>query len=83
MGPTYGKTYGMHKTTVYLPEDVRAQLSQAADRLGQTEAELIRDALRSHLAALGGPAPRLPLFRSNQPCLADDVEGALAGFGER
>ena len=29
------------------------------------------------------PAPRLPLFRSGKPRLAERVEAALAGFGER
>jgi len=29
------------------------------------------------------PAPRLPLFRSNKPRLAERVDRALDGFGER
>ncbi len=49
---------------------------------GQSEAELIREALRA-ATTLGAPQrPRLPLFESGKPRLAERVEEALAGFGE-
>jgi plasmid stability protein len=74
--------YGMHKTTVYVPDDLKRALARAAAAKGQSEAELIRDALR--VATSGGvaPRPRLPLFASGKPRLAERLEDALASFGE-
>ncbi len=73
--------YGMQKTTVYLPDDLKRALEQAAASRGCSEAELIREAVR---ALTGGAArPRLPLFRSGQRGLAERVDQALKGFGER
>jgi hypothetical protein len=73
----------MHRTTVYLPESLRASLARAAKRLRLTEAEVLRQALQNHLATLLPPAPRLPLFRSGVPGLAERVDEELEGFGER
>lgn len=78
----YGIMYGMHKTTVYVPEDLKRALTRTAAAKGQSEAELIRQALRA-ATTLGAPQrPRLPLFESGKPRLAERVEEALAGFGE-
>ena len=46
------------------------------------EAELIREALRAVTAHSAPPRPRLPLFKSGKPRLAERVDEALAGFGE-
>lgn len=80
---TYGITYGMHRTTVYLPESLRASLARAAKRLRLSEAEVLRQALERHLSTLSPPAPRLPLFRSKARGLAERIDEALKGFGER
>lgn len=40
----------MHKTTVYLPDDIRRDLDGAARDTGRSQAELIRTALRTFLA---------------------------------
>lgn len=45
----------MHKTSLYLPERLKAALAARASRLGLSEAELVRRALEAELA--GGPAP--------------------------
>jgi Arc/MetJ-type ribon-helix-helix transcriptional regulator len=74
--------YGMHKTTVYIPEDLKRALGQVAARRGISEAELIREALRALTAEARPPKPRLPLFKSGKPQLAEEVDEALAGFGE-
>ena len=78
---TYGILYGMRRTTVYLPDDLKGELSRAARDEGRTEADLIREGverlLRDRL-----PEPRLPLFASGDPHLADNVDTLLAGFGE-
>ena len=74
--------YGMKKTTVYLPDDLKRALDQAAASRGGSVADLVREALRELVAATAPPKPRLPLFQSGQPDLAERVDEALAGFGE-
>ena len=71
----------MQKTTVYLPETLKRRLEQAANRHGQSEAELIRQAIERLLAEEARPRPRA-LFHSGDPTLARRVDEALAGFGE-
>jgi hypothetical protein len=73
----------VHKTTVYLPEDVKQQLARMATETGRSEAELIRQALVTLTTAAGRPRPRGSLFDSGTGGLADDVDEALAGLGER
>jgi plasmid stability protein len=75
--------YGMQKTTLYLPDELKAALSRAAASRGCSEAELLREALRDVVARTTAPQPRLPLFHSRKPRLAEQVDRALAGFGER
>ena len=72
----------MQKTTVYIPEDVKRALGQAAAVRGVSEAELIREALRALTAQAAHPRPRLPMFKSGKPRLAERVEEALSGFGQ-
>ena len=74
--------YGMQKTTVYIPEDVKRALGQVAAARGVSEAELIREALRTLTSKTTPPRPRLPLFKSGKPRLAERVDEALSGFGE-
>ena len=79
----YGMMYGMRKTTVYLPHDIKQALTQTAEARGVSEAELIREAIRNLTAVAAPPRPRLPLFKSGKPSLAERVDAALRGFGER
>ena len=75
--------YGMRRTTLYLPDDLKAAVERAAMAQGTSEAEVIRTALRAATAAYAHPAPRLPLFDSGDPTLAERVDELLAtGFGE-
>ena len=66
------------KTTVYLPDELKAGIEREARRLGISEAEVIRVALS---AALDRRPPRGALF-STAP-FADGADELLAGFGER
>jgi Arc/MetJ-type ribon-helix-helix transcriptional regulator len=75
--------YGMQKTTVYIPEDLKRALDEAARSRGESVAELIREALRALVASSAPPRPRIPLFRSDDPTLAERTDEALQGFGER
>ena len=75
--------YGMDKTTVYLPSKLKAALRRAALRRRVSEAELIREGVELVTARDEPRDPRLPLFDSEQPDLAEHVDEALVGFGER
>ena len=80
---TYVAIYGMKRTTLYLPADLKATVQRAATAQNTSEAEVIRSALRAATAPFAHPAPRLPLFDSGDPSLAERVDELLAGgFGE-
>jgi len=72
----------MKKTTVYLPEDLKSALGRIAAEKGRSEAELIREAVRELVKDSEPPRPRLPLFSSDDPTLAERVDEELRGFGE-
>jgi hypothetical protein len=69
----------MQKTTVYLPDDLKAAVTSEARRRGVAEAEVIRSAIA---LAVIRPKPRGALFASEAP-LADRVDELLVGFGDR
>ena len=72
----------MKKTTVYLPDDLKAALERTAAVQGRSEAELIREAVRKLTQDAEQPRPRLPLFSSGDPTLAERVgEELKKGFG--
>lgn len=73
--------YGMEKTTLYLPDDLKSAVKVAAAQRGVSEAEVIRDSIRQ---AVGGarPRPHGALFHGTRP-IARHTDEALAGFGER
>jgi len=68
----------MRKTTVYLPDELKAAMAREAERRGVSEAQFIRSALS---AAVSRPAPRPGLFVAEP--FAERVDELLTGFGER
>ncbi len=82
----YGIMYGMKKTTVYLPDELKTGLGRAAAEAHMSEAELIREAVRALIEARRPSTPTVPLFDSGDSTLASRVaerpEEELAGFGE-
>lgn len=80
---TYGTMGGMRKTTVYLPDDLKDALEQTAKASGRSEAELIREGIRLIAESAPAPPPRLALFDSGAPDLAERLDDYLEGFGER
>ena len=79
----YGMMYGMRRTTIYLPDELKAALERTASAQGTSEAEVIRSALVAATREQAYPKPRLPLFDSGDPALAERIDEALAsGFGE-
>ena len=75
--------YGMRRTTVYLPDELKAALARAAKARGKSEADLIREGVAQVTQEYEAPEPILPLFESDEPRLAEQVDDALHGFGER
>lgn len=75
--------YGMRRTTVYLTDNLTAALERTAQAQGKSKAEVIRGAIAAATSAEEHPSPRLPLFDSGDPTLAERVDAELAaGFGE-
>ena len=79
----YGIMYGVKRTTIYLPDGMKAAVEREASRRGVTEAEVIRTAVRDHLDEAPTPLREFPLF--DEPLgfdLAGRVDELLEGFGE-
>jgi hypothetical protein len=74
---------GMEKTTVYLPDELKRALRRAARSTGRSEAELIREGIGIVTGTHRIAEPRLPLFESGEPDLAERVDELLDGYGER
>ena len=79
----YGIMGGMEKTTVYLPDELKQALRRAARSTGRSEAELIREGIGLVTGTHRIAEPRLPLFESGSPDLAERADELLDGFGER
>ncbi|MGH2446130.1 MAG: ribbon-helix-helix protein, CopG family [Candidatus Limnocylindria bacterium] len=73
----------MEKTTVYLPEELKRALRRTASATGRSEADLIREGVGLVTGTHRVAEPRIPLFESGEPDLAERVDEALSGFGER
>jgi metal-responsive CopG/Arc/MetJ family transcriptional regulator len=71
----------VEKTTVYLPDELKAHVKRAARLRGVSEATVIRDAIRAAVSETR-PRPRGGLYASDE-LVADRVDELLAGFGER
>ena len=73
----------MEKTTVYLPEDLKAALARVAREEGRSEAEVLREALRARVGARSGARPRVPLTGAGlgDPTVAERADELLDGFG--
>ena len=74
---------GMEKTTVYLSDELKRSLRRASRATGRSEAELIREGIGLVTGTHRIAEPRLPLFESGEPDLAERAEERLRGFGER
>jgi hypothetical protein len=73
----------MDKTTVYLTPALRRALRETARRRHVSEAELIRQGVAAVTSGDTDPVPRLPLFDSGDPTLAERADALLAGFGDQ
>lgn len=77
--------YGMRKTTLYLPDDLKSSLERVSREAGCSEADLIRQALSTAVEKAAPPKPRLPITRKGlgDPSIARRVDELLADFGRR
>ena len=73
----------MTKTTVYLTPELKRALRRVAAQRRCSEAELLREAVSRLTREAEAAVPKLPLFRSTGPSIAEHVDGALEGFGVR
>jgi Ribbon-helix-helix protein, copG family len=73
----------MHKTTVYLPDELRAALGRVAAETRRSEADLIREGIRLALERHAPPAPTIPIYVSDDPHFAERVDEKPTGFGDR
>jgi hypothetical protein len=72
----------MDKTTVYLTPELRRALRETARRRRTSEAALIREGIAVVTSPEPAPRPRLPLFESGDPTLAERVDVLMKGFGD-
>jgi len=68
----------MHKTTVYLPEKIKAGVEREARLRSCSEAEVIRQAVAD---AVSRPAPRSGIIPGDS-AWALEADELLTGFGE-
>jgi len=71
----------MEKTTIYLPDDLKAAVKRVAEQRGVSEAEVIRESVRAGVAG-SRPRPRGGLYTGTEP-IARRADELLDGFGER
>jgi len=77
-----GMMYGMRRTTLYLPDELKAALERTAAANGTSEAEVVRSALLAATIDQAPPKPQIPLFDSGDATLAERLDEELAaGFG--
>ena len=74
--------YGMKKTTLYLPDDLKDKIERLASREGKSEASVIRDAIAAAVTS-AAPEPRIPLMAKGlgDSTIAERVDELLEDFG--
>jgi hypothetical protein len=73
--------YGVRRTTVYLPDELKLDLERVARAAERSEAQLIREGIRMVVSRMRPMRPEIPLFESGDTRLAEHVDEYLDGFG--
>jgi hypothetical protein len=76
----YGDT-PTEKTTIYLPDDLKAAVKRVALQRGVSEAGVIRESIPAGVSG-ANPRPRGGLYSASEP-IARRVDELPDGFGER
>jgi hypothetical protein len=75
--------YGiMKKTTIYLPDELKKRVEQAAAEKGWSEADVIREAIDVSVRPRSEPRIPLPGMTLGDPTIAARAGDLLDGFGE-
>jgi adenosylmethionine-8-amino-7-oxononanoate aminotransferase len=75
--------YGMKKTTLYLPDDLKTKVEKIAKQQKRSEATVIRDAIAAAVGAVEIPKPRpLEGVKLTEKNVAERVDELMEGFGE-
>lgn len=79
-----GTTYGMKKTTLYLPDELKEAVESMARSEGRSEADVIRDALSAAVDSRLLPEPLVPLpgMTLGDPSIAERAGELLDDFGK-
>ena len=81
---TYGRLRKVHKTTIYMPDDLRRALDAAARESGQSQADLIRRAVRAYLEDRPQALPAsIGRYRGGTFRARDDEARLEAAWGTR
>jgi anti-sigma factor ChrR (cupin superfamily) len=75
--------YGMHKMTIYLPDDLKAELARMVEETGRSEADLIHEGIRLALTQHLPPTPHTGAFDSGDTHLSERVGDMMHGLGTR
>ena len=70
-------------TSFQLSEQVKTAIHARVRKTDAQELDRVRRSLVRTAASVAGNRPRIPLFHSNDPTLAERVDEYLQGFGER
>jgi hypothetical protein len=73
----------MHRTTLYLPDDLKAAVQRLAPETGRTEAAIIREGIELATSQHTPPLPTIPIVVSDDPSPAERADEHLTGFGEQ
>ena len=77
-GATYGRLRLMVKTTVYLDDEIALKVRQIAVSAGRSQAEVIREALRSYTHDIERPRPKgIGKYRSGRSDVSKNAEEIL------
>jgi hypothetical protein len=71
----------MVKTTIYLPESLKAQLERTAAQTRRSEADVIREGIGLAVEKHRRPAPKSGIFASGSPSLRERMDEVMEGFG--
>lgn len=73
----------MHKTTLYLDDELYARLQREADARGITQALVVREAIAAYVVRRKKKPRSLGLGRSKRGDLSERAEELLTGMGTK